>query len=125
MLHLPDGLRVSDARCLPIVAAYVKKLGIPQSTVNHTASTVSPSGTMKRCVRDGHVTQKSGPNATSSRIVCVSSRFGRPSERAIPLRSSQPPLPRRERVEVWVESHILEPALVTDADAWLRIVGWP
>lgn len=33
MNHMPDGLCVSDARCLPIVAAYVKKLDIIE-TVN-------------------------------------------------------------------------------------------
>jgi transposase len=33
MTHLPDGLRVSDVSFLPIVAAYVKKLGIVE-TVN-------------------------------------------------------------------------------------------
>jgi transposase len=33
MNHLPDGLCVSDAKCLPIIAAYVNKLGIVE-TVN-------------------------------------------------------------------------------------------
>jgi hypothetical protein len=67
-----------------------KSSSCPQTTANHTALTVSPSGTMKKRIRDGHVTQKRGSSATSSRIVCVSPRFGRPSERAIPLAPLSP-----------------------------------
>ena len=40
MDQLPDGITVTDAKFLPIIAAYVNRLGIPKSAVNFCAPPV-------------------------------------------------------------------------------------
>jgi hypothetical protein len=52
MNHLPDGLCVSDAKWLPIIAAYVNKLGIPESTTRFWLSVFEGFLALTRVYKD-------------------------------------------------------------------------